>query len=138
MRWQPERPLVSERTQLILLSPVIAVACIALLPLLVLGYADFLIRGAGKWGRWFAWHPVTTGDWLHNNEQKVWLEWVERRRWAVLHDWHYRIASAGEAGTAETAKTGSVHEHAVRDSGDAQPPAASVDGERKRPERRVA
>jgi hypothetical protein len=42
-----------------------------------------------------------------------------------LGDWkitvkQVRAASAGEAGTAETTKIGSVHEHATRAAGDAQ------------------
>lgn len=36
-------------------------------------------------------------------------------------------ASAGEAGTAETAQTGSVHEHATREAGDARTTEGSND-----------
>jgi hypothetical protein len=38
----------------------------------------------------------------------------------VAWDFFERAASAGEAGTAATAKTDAVHEHATREAGDAQ------------------
>jgi hypothetical protein len=34
-----------------------------------------------KWHRWFAWYPVRIG------EQRVWLEWVDRRLRMVFEGW---------------------------------------------------
>jgi hypothetical protein len=42
------------------------------------------------WRRWFAWHPVTVDG------QRVWLRWIERRRYRrYLGDdwWGYRAIS---------------------------------------------
>jgi hypothetical protein len=43
------------------------------------------------WHSWFAWHPITIDG------QRVWLRWIERRRYHRYLDddwWGYRAACA--------------------------------------------
>jgi hypothetical protein len=37
-------------------------------------YREWLAKKR-QWNKWFAWHPVTV------QEERVWLEWVEREGW---------------------------------------------------------
>src|SRR5262249_13675412 len=49
------------------------------------------------WGSWFAWHPISVDG------QRVWLHWIERRRYHRYLDddwWGYRAAVPGAAGEA--------------------------------------
>jgi hypothetical protein len=34
-----------------------------------------------QWHRWYAWFPVRVG------EQRVWLEWIERKLYPVYEGW---------------------------------------------------
>jgi hypothetical protein len=56
-----------------------------------------------EWHRWFAWYPIEVGEEFGPvKREKVWLEWVERKRepgqgaWPNLGEWHYRTAIDGE------------------------------------------
>lgn len=75
MRWQAP----SERTQLILLAPIIVPACIVLVPTLALMTAwqklYALVAPSREYHRWFAWRPVRH----FNDRDWLWLEYVERR-----------------------------------------------------------
>ena len=80
---------LSERTQLILLPPIIVpVMVVAAPPLFAMGcllwafskWDDY--RSRKSWHQWFAWHPVNLDGWCYDRPSKwVWLETVERRRW---------------------------------------------------------
>lgn len=78
----------SERTQLILLSPVIApMAVVAIVTFGPIGLAVWLWHKYGpsprprQWERWYAWRPVKVGeDWerCYWRSRWAWLENVER------------------------------------------------------------
>jgi hypothetical protein len=55
-------------------------------------------------------------DWSNPDKQDA----VKQVAAEIAEVIRYYAASAGEAGTAETTKIGSVHEHATAESGDAQ------------------
>ena len=127
MRWAPQTKAIPDWLAWALLSPILAAAMVVLLPLLVLGWIDGIVRGTCRWGRWFAWHPITIGDWLHDNETRVWFEWVERYRGGAMWDWQYRPAQGIEAApAAETVKLGSVHESPVAKPCAQTPPDKSL------------
>ena len=50
-----------------------------------------LIGPTEQWRPWFAWFPVTTKPWP--NEERVWLEWVERRAAHLMADAVHRLAA---------------------------------------------
>lgn len=74
MKWRAP----SDRTQMILLSPVIIPATIILVPMVVTLVAwqklYGLIAPSQDWHSWFAWRPVKH----FNDEDWMWLERVER------------------------------------------------------------
>ncbi|MGX7706358.1 hypothetical protein [Methylobacterium sp. Gmos1] len=58
----------------------------------------WLVGPTEQWRPWFAWYPVTVEPWP--DEQRAWLEWVERRAGHTLGDAVHRtaLASKEEAG----------------------------------------
>lgn len=55
----------------------------------------WLIGPSDQWRPWFAWYPVTIKQWP--DEERAWLEWVERRAGHFLGDAVYRPAPASTA-----------------------------------------
>ena len=79
MRWNPP----SERTQFILLSPIIVPVCIVALPIfasMALGiWILQYFEGPQGWKPWFAWRPVRLDyDWDTKTQQWAWLERIEQ------------------------------------------------------------
>lgn len=96
MKWRAP----SERTQLILLSPVLAVVALAalwFLPLAGLFWLDGKWRtrqAARGWHPWLAWRPVKVGEWWAKDRRWVWLETVERRVRKYGDGYDYRLPGA--------------------------------------------
>lgn len=111
MRWQTP----SERTQLILMSPIILPIAAAGIVLFVVGsplwwplHKYYQHLDAKGWHPWFAWRPVYYDGFMAGQPSKwIWLETVER---CVPYNGRnaYRPAQAIEAGTGETPKSGST------------------------------
>lgn len=101
MQWKSP----SERTQLIILSPVLipcaAFIIAAALPVFAI---EWLYRRYGpprlKWRHWFAWRPVKCEGFFYDQPNKwVWLETVERRG-GIFDDCEYRIIGWGDEAEA--------------------------------------
>jgi hypothetical protein len=104
MRWQAP----SERTQMILLSPVLIV-CV---PPLFLAFGMLWcwqkiycrLAPSSDWHHWFAWRPVQH----YNGVDWFWLEHIERRWDGFDIGCIYRDAQAGVTRTGGAGLTGSV------------------------------
>lgn len=92
MKWQAP----SQRTQFILLSPIIVPAGL-LLAAMILPAVPFILlaaklaehRRAKGWHRWFAWYPVRFDGFFYDRPSCwFWLETVERCLWSG--NWSYR------------------------------------------------
>ena len=92
MRWHPNPPQALADPPwwlsgllFLLFSPVIAIGA-TLIGLLWL--KRWLMGPTEAWRPWFAWFPVTVKPWP--DEERVWLEWVERRSGHLFGDGEYR------------------------------------------------
>lgn len=88
MRWGAP----SERTQNVLLAPLIILVSPAIAMLLIVVWLDWLdrkLRPETDWLPWFAWRPVRLDQWP---TQWAWLERVERMRPIAGEGWYYRAA----------------------------------------------
>lgn len=100
MRWHPKPPAGPAQIPWWgwLLSPLWA-APFALV--LAIGGALFgalwckrrLIGPTEQWRPWFAWYPITVEGRVWAEEQRVWLEWIERRAGHLLGDAIHRLTS---------------------------------------------
>ena len=77
-----------------LLAPIWAPAlALAMLAIGLLWTKRRLLGPTDEWRPWFAWHPVDVQVWSEGvwpEEERVWLEWVERRAGHFLGDPAYR------------------------------------------------
>lgn len=83
MQWKEP----SERTQFILLSPILIpvtiVAVPVFAPLIAVLWAWDRWGPKPAWRKWFAWRPVKVFSWTTHEHRWVWLEWLER--WSGIH-----------------------------------------------------
>jgi len=106
MRWTPKSPASSQKMPWwgwalspLWMPPMALVALIAGTLVGALWLKRWLMGPTEKWRPWFAWFPVTTSPWPH--EERAWLEWVERRAGHLMGDATYRTEGAGRAALAE-------------------------------------
>ena len=89
MRWQPKPPSSDMPWWLWLFVPIWGPIAAFFLAGLCSAFGLFwlkrwLIGPTEKWRPWLAWYPVTIKQWP--DEERAWLEWVERRAGHTLGD----------------------------------------------------